>query len=158
MELFDGDLSRVLRSKVKILQKVKQSCFFQALEGLDYLHKSGIIHRDLRPKNILIKIEKDFYKTVLCDFGLSRKDSLEKSILINVSQNGYCRFILFLFLFLFYYFYFKFYFIFIFILFFILFTFYFYFIFILFLFFLILFLFYFIFIFIFIFIYIFILL
>ena len=48
----------------------KQACKFyqELLNGVEYIHKSGICHRDLKPENLLL----DFDKTLkLVDFGLS---------------------------------------------------------------------------------------
>ena len=72
MELFDGDLLKMIRTRVKVEKKMKISLLYQSLNGLNFIHKSGVIHRDIRPKNILVNIEKDHYRIVLCDFGLSR--------------------------------------------------------------------------------------
>lgn len=41
---------------------------FQLLCGLNHIHKSGLIHRDLKPNNVLIN---DNLDVKICDFGLS---------------------------------------------------------------------------------------
>ncbi len=40
------------------------------LEGLYYLNINGIMHRDLKPQNILIDTKKQL--VCLCDFGQSK--------------------------------------------------------------------------------------
>jgi serine/threonine protein kinase len=44
------------------------------LEGLNYLHKGGIIHGDIKLENILYHVDKEEGTHImkLCDFGLSR--------------------------------------------------------------------------------------
>ncbi|KAL4563577.1 hypothetical protein LXL04_027620 [Taraxacum kok-saghyz] len=42
-----------------------------AARGLDYLHRINIIHRDMRPNNILVTHD---YESLLGDFGLARTD------------------------------------------------------------------------------------
>ncbi len=41
--------------------------------GMDFAHKKGVIHRDLKPPNVLIE---DTGRVVLTDFGLARAESL----------------------------------------------------------------------------------
>ena len=51
-----------------------RDAMFQCLLGLDYLHRKGIIHRDMKPENILVSINPIVFK--ICDFGLSKFYSL----------------------------------------------------------------------------------
>ena len=41
----------------------------QAMEGLVYLHKNGIIHQDVKPSNMLVSGPSDAIIVKLCDFG-----------------------------------------------------------------------------------------
>ena len=43
--------------------------FKQVLEGIAYLHKSGVCHRDIKPSNILITKSKEVY---LADFNVAK--------------------------------------------------------------------------------------
>jgi serine/threonine protein kinase len=55
----------------------------QILEGLKFAHEKGIIHQDLKPRNILISPDGVTWKVQLCDFGLAytpSDDGLESSL------------------------------------------------------------------------------
>ena len=70
MEYVCGDLLSFIRKRNKLSESIAQIIFKQLIEGLKYIHKKNIIHRDIKLDNILI----DTTNTVkICDFGVSRK-------------------------------------------------------------------------------------
>jgi len=52
----------------------------QLMEVLNYLHNHQVIHRDIKPANILIVSETRRLTIKLCDFSLSRKGLLAKTL------------------------------------------------------------------------------
>ena len=75
LELCDGNLKEFVESGVKNKQIIdSRSILSQVVVGLGYLHGQKIIHKDLKPNNILYQHKEDniiLFK--LCDFGYSRK-------------------------------------------------------------------------------------
>ncbi|KAL3440327.1 mitogen-activated protein kinase mpkC [Aspergillus insuetus] len=67
-ELLGTDLHRLLGAK-PLEGKFVQYFTYQILRGLKYIHSAGVIHRDLKPGNILINENCDLK---ICDFGLAR--------------------------------------------------------------------------------------
>ncbi|KAI9372576.1 mitogen-activated protein kinase mpkC [Aspergillus egyptiacus] len=67
-ELLGTDLHRLLSAK-PLEGKFIQYFTYQILRGLKYIHSAGVIHRDLKPGNILINENCDLK---ICDFGLAR--------------------------------------------------------------------------------------
>jgi serine/threonine protein kinase len=68
-ELMETDLNDLIKSEQDISDEHIQFFLYQILRGLKYIHSAGILHRDLKPKNILVNSSCDLK---ICDFGLAR--------------------------------------------------------------------------------------
>ena len=68
-ELVDYDLARVIHSTVQFSEFHIKHFLYQILCGLKYIHSADVIHRDLKPGNILCSIGGNLK---ICDFGLAR--------------------------------------------------------------------------------------
>ena len=77
-ELLETDLSQIIKSNQSLSDEHVQFFVYQILRGLKYIHSCGILHRDLKPRNLLVNSNCDLK---ICDFGLSRAniDSLMTS-------------------------------------------------------------------------------
>lgn len=68
-ELMETDLTDIIRSDQELDDGHCQFFVYQILRGLKYLHSADILHRDLKPRNLLVNSSCDLK---ICDFGLSR--------------------------------------------------------------------------------------
>ncbi|XP_074593627.1 cyclin-dependent kinase 5 homolog [Brevipalpus obovatus] len=73
-EYLERDLRKYMDHCENLLSVNNVKIFlFQLLRGLDYIHKRRILHRDLKPQNLLIN---DKGELKLADFGLARAKSV----------------------------------------------------------------------------------
>ncbi|GER42985.1 mitogen-activated protein kinase 1 [Striga asiatica] len=68
-ELMDTDLHQIIKSSQPLSNDHCKYFIFQLLRGLKYLHSANILHRDLKPGNLLINSN---CHLKICDFGLAR--------------------------------------------------------------------------------------
>ena len=99
MELMEGDLSEVIESRWRSTGpfsiSVALDIMLQIVEGMVYLHEQGIMHRDLKPMNCLVKARSappDVYYTVkLTDFGSAREVDTESTSDLFTANPGTTR-------------------------------------------------------------------
>ena len=70
-ELMETDLASIIKSPQPLTDEHCQFFLYQILRGLKYLHSARVIHRDLKPRNLLVNSNCDLK---ICDFGLARAD------------------------------------------------------------------------------------
>ena len=102
MELCSDNLKNIIQQKQEFFRKEKSdpfeaieyfiSCqlFEEVVECVKYLHESNIMHRDLKPDNILVlknSVNHRFVK--LCDFDLAKFSGLTAASHTNV---GTCKY------------------------------------------------------------------
>ena len=72
LEEMDTDLHRVYKFDDKLTMSHHTVILYQILRGLQYVHACGVLHRDMKPSNILISSN---CKIKIADFGLARPKS-----------------------------------------------------------------------------------
>ncbi|CAE8621828.1 unnamed protein product, partial [Polarella glacialis] len=67
-----GDLSQFLRERGRVAEEVARSFLTQISEGLCVLHRANVLHRDLKPQNILLSDCSANPVLKIADFGFAR--------------------------------------------------------------------------------------
>lgn len=71
MEYLDCSLSNYIKkNNQKLSHSEKRNLINQVLKAFKYLHSKGLLHRDISPSNILLKIYDDVVVVKIADFGL----------------------------------------------------------------------------------------
>ncbi|KAK8092824.1 Mitogen-activated protein kinase spm1 [Apiospora kogelbergensis] len=73
-ELMECDLAAIIRSGQPLTDAHFQSFIYQILCGLKYIHSANVLHRDLKPGNLLVNADCELK---ICDFGLARGFSVD---------------------------------------------------------------------------------
>ena len=73
MEYFDGiSLGNWLKEKGPLKWDLAVELFMQICDGLSNARELGLVHRDLKPGNVLLKLEDNRLRSKVLDFGIAR--------------------------------------------------------------------------------------
>ena len=75
MEFIDGESLRTMLDNGKMDMQRSVDTIIRILEALMYAHSKGVVHKDLKPQNIIM--QKD--EPVIIDFGIAEDDSAGKA-------------------------------------------------------------------------------
>ncbi|MEE9575108.1 MAG: serine/threonine-protein kinase [Gammaproteobacteria bacterium] len=91
MEYEHGEpMDALLKNRKTIEEKKLKSILMPMLDGLEQVHKTGFIHRDIKPPNIYIRMDGS---PVLLDFGSARQSlGIQTKTLTSMVSPGYAPF------------------------------------------------------------------
>ena len=80
-----GDMAALTRNKPLPMERAVRY-LEQVCSGLAHAHKCGVIHRDIKPQNLLLTADRQIVK--IADFGVARLDATE-GVITRVGTNIY---------------------------------------------------------------------
>ncbi|KLO19068.1 kinase-like protein [Schizopora paradoxa] len=69
LEPMEADLQQIIKSGQPLTNEHVQYFLYQILRGMKYVHSASVVHRDLKPGNLLVNSDCELK---ICDFGLAR--------------------------------------------------------------------------------------
>ena len=81
-----GDLLDEIRAKKQIKEKQAAIWFSQLINGIEYIHEKGVVHRDLKCENLILDGR---YNLKITDFGFARAGMKPKAGKYSLSET-YC--------------------------------------------------------------------
>jgi serine/threonine protein kinase len=81
-------LKRWVPQNAPLSQRALLSIVYPLLDGLEAVHKTGFLHRDIKPDNIYVRADGT---PVLLDFGAARRVSVDRD-LTNIVSPGFAAF------------------------------------------------------------------
>ena len=80
MQLMGKSLEELFNKKLKFSIKTTALLAYQMITVLQYIHDKHIIHRDIKPDNFVMGLNKDNANLFLLDFGLAKKYRSSKTL------------------------------------------------------------------------------
>lgn len=81
MEYLDGaNLSAYLKQNGRMPLPVALPILRDVADALDYAHAAGLVHRDVKPSNLMLDTQADSARAVLTDFGIAKVSSANTNI------------------------------------------------------------------------------
>jgi tetratricopeptide (TPR) repeat protein len=75
MEFVDGrDLQGLLKTGISWDLEQRLEVAFQVADALDFAHRAGVIHRDIKPGNVMVVLSDSGLRVKLVDFGIAHVD------------------------------------------------------------------------------------
>lgn len=84
-ECLPSDLKKIFKSSLQLNSTDIKTLVYHILCGLKYIHSCAVLHRDIKPGNILLD---DNYQIKICDFGLARCVNKEDEDQITEKQTS----------------------------------------------------------------------
>ncbi len=75
-----SDLGRRLARESRLEPRVAVALIGQVGNGLDAIHAAGLVHRDVKPANVLLSGAADEYHAYITDFGVARNVATESGL------------------------------------------------------------------------------
>jgi len=85
-ELMESDLASIVKSVQPISDDHCQFFLYQILRGLKYIHSAEVLHRDLKPRNLLVNSNCDLK---ICDYGLARQCGIASGEIVQCPMTEY---------------------------------------------------------------------
>ena len=82
-------LAKYLKNHQKLTEHQIFNIFYQILKGISFLHSHEIMHRDIKPDNILFSFENDFSTVKIADFSLAEKLNQSKKFKLICGTPGF---------------------------------------------------------------------
>ncbi len=85
-EFLDVNVFQLMKDRQKLFPEATiRNIIYQTLQGLEYMHKNGYFHRDMKPENLLCAL--DIVK--IADFGLAKEITAQPPFTDYVATRWY---------------------------------------------------------------------
>ncbi|HYG93457.1 MAG TPA: protein kinase [Nocardioides sp.] len=83
-----GDLGAMVRANGAPPPRIALSLITQIAEGLADAHETGLVHRDIKPGNVLLRIRGEDVSAYLTDFGIARRTRVDQGLTTHGTAVG----------------------------------------------------------------------